>query len=79
VLKGIVVPSPMPFVVSWRSGFEWPERLIDVVHATVRKYAERVGLETLPLPTGYPDEHACRELSSSDAGDPHANAFGRAI
>jgi DNA-binding transcriptional LysR family regulator len=79
VLEGIVVPSPMPFVVSWRSGFEWPERLIDVVHATVRKYAERVGLATRPFSTEHPDGQPDSDSSQSDVGNRHARAFGSAI
>jgi DNA-binding transcriptional LysR family regulator len=42
-LKGIEVPPPMPFVVAWRDGTDWTERLVEVAIGTVHRYAERLG------------------------------------
>jgi DNA-binding transcriptional LysR family regulator len=42
-LKGPEVPPPMPFVVAWRDGTDWTERLVEVAIGTVRRYAERLG------------------------------------
>lgn len=43
IVGGIIAPPPMPFVMAWRTGSEWPERLIDVAVETVRDYTARIG------------------------------------
>jgi DNA-binding transcriptional LysR family regulator len=42
-LDGIEVPPPLPFVIAWRTGSEWTERLVEIAVETVRKYGARLG------------------------------------
>lgn len=42
-LQGFEVPPPLPFVIAWRDGSDWNERLVEVAIGTVRRYAERLG------------------------------------
>ncbi len=43
VLEGLTTPSPLPFVVAWRSGSEWTERLVEVAMEAARNYALKLG------------------------------------
>ena len=43
VLEGATTPPPMPFVVAWRSGAEWTERLVEVAIGAARRYAVKLG------------------------------------
>jgi DNA-binding transcriptional LysR family regulator len=43
VLEGLSAPPPMPFVVAWRSGADWTERLVEVAIGAARKYAVKLG------------------------------------
>lgn len=42
-LEGLEVPPPLPFVIAWRTGTDWTERLVEIAIETVRKYAARLG------------------------------------
>jgi DNA-binding transcriptional LysR family regulator len=43
VLKGLSTPPPMPFVIAWRAGADWTERLVEVAVGTAREYAGKLG------------------------------------
>ncbi|MDN7177105.1 LysR family transcriptional regulator [Caballeronia sp. SEWSISQ10-4 2] len=43
LLTNVIAPPPMPFVMAWRTGFAWPDRLIDIAVETVRQYVDRIG------------------------------------
>ncbi|RDV00946.1 LysR family transcriptional regulator [Trinickia dinghuensis] len=42
-LEGLESPPPLPFVITWRTGTNRAERLVEIAKETVRKFAERVG------------------------------------
>jgi DNA-binding transcriptional LysR family regulator len=42
-LEGLEVPPPMPFVIAWRTGTEWTERLVDIAIGAARRYALKLG------------------------------------
>lgn len=43
LLEGLATPLRMPYVVAWRSGADWTERLVDVAIESARKYALKLG------------------------------------
>ncbi|ABE35935.1 Transcriptional regulator, LysR family [Paraburkholderia xenovorans LB400] len=48
-LEGLEAPPPLPFVIAWRSGTNWTERLVEVAVETVSKYAARLGQDAARL------------------------------
>ena len=42
-LEGLETLPPLPFVIAWRAGTNWTERLVDIAIETVRDYAARLG------------------------------------
>jgi DNA-binding transcriptional LysR family regulator len=42
-LEGFEVPPPLPFVVAWRTGTNWAERLVEIAIETIQKYAAPLG------------------------------------
>ena len=44
-LEGLEAPPPMPFVIAWRTGINWTERLVEIAVETVRQYAARLGVD----------------------------------
>lgn len=45
LLDGLDSPPPMPFVVAWRSGTDWAERLVEIAEDTAHRYAAKVGAD----------------------------------
>jgi hypothetical protein len=41
-LDGLETPPPLPFVISWRTGVDRTERLVEIAIETIRRYAGRV-------------------------------------
>jgi DNA-binding transcriptional LysR family regulator len=42
-IEGLEVPPPLPFVVAWRTGTNWAERLIEIAIETIHRYAAPLG------------------------------------
>nr|WP_301291092.1 LysR family transcriptional regulator [Robbsia andropogonis] len=49
MLTGLTAPPPLPFVIAWRSGTDWTERLVEIARESVRNYAEKLGAELVTL------------------------------
>lgn len=49
LLDVLMVPPPMPFVIAWRSGTPWTERLVEIAIETARKYVRRIGDDSARL------------------------------
>ncbi|WP_347554541.1 LysR family transcriptional regulator [Robbsia sp. KACC 23696] len=49
ILDGLTAPPSLPFVIAWRSGTDWTERLVEIARESVRSYAEKLGPERVTL------------------------------
>jgi DNA-binding transcriptional LysR family regulator len=49
ILNGLTAPPPLPFVIAWRSGTDWTERLVEIARESVRTYAEKLGADLVTL------------------------------
>ena len=49
ILDGLTAPPPLPFVIAWRSGTDWTERLVEIARESVRTYAEKLGADLVTL------------------------------
>jgi DNA-binding transcriptional LysR family regulator len=43
LLDGFETPPPLPFVIAWRSGVYWTERLVDIAVQSASRYASALG------------------------------------